>query len=190
VLTETTEMSMNKDVVTSKIPKIVTRETFVEVPEVYFVNESFQVPYLTEVTKTRQVPEIVFKDVDEIRQRPVVKNVKFEQVETYTVDEEVPYSEPVTTQVNVPFTKEAEIEVIEKIAQQQSYRLVLKTPETAIEKLPPSTVCHEHKYKHSHALAPGETHSHSEEHQHPHSGDGSDFEGRIIQLEPVDMGLN
>jgi len=57
----------------------------------------------------------------------------------------------------------------------------MKYPEIAIEKLPASTVCHEHDYKHSHALSPGETHSHSEEHQHPHAGDGSEFEGRIIE---------
>jgi len=62
------------------------------------------------------------------------------------VNETVPYSEPVTTQVQVPFTKVADVEVIEKIASQQLFMLVLKYPETAIEKLPASTVCHEHKY--------------------------------------------
>jgi len=126
-------------------------------------------------------------DVAVKRTRRVETEVPFDQVETFVVNEMVPFSEPVTTQVNVPFTKLAEVAVTEKIAQQQSYRLVLKAPETAIEKLPASTVCHEHKYKHSHALSPGETHSHSEEHQHPHSGDGSDFEGRIIELEQVQL---
>lgn len=109
------------------------------------------------------------------------KTVPFEQVEEYYVNESVPYSEPVTTQVQVPFTREAEVEVIEKVAEQQAFTLVIKAPKETIEKLPASTICHEHKYQHSHALSPGETHSHSEEHTHPHAGDGSDFEGRIIE---------
>jgi len=112
--------------------------------------------------------------------RAVKKIVPFDQVEEFTEDITVPFSEPVITQVQVPYTRVESVTIFEKIAQQQQYTLVLKRPKETIEKLPPSTVCHEHKYQHSHALSPGETHSHSEEHSHPHTGDGSDFEGRIM----------
>jgi len=112
--------------------------------------------------------------------RAVKRDVPFDQVEEFTEDITVPFSEPVITQVQVPYTRVESVTIFEKIAQQQQYTLVLKRPKETIEKLPPSTVCHEHKYQLSHALSPGETHSHSEEHSHPHTGDGSDFEGRIM----------
>lgn len=97
------------------------------------------------------------------------------------MEEQVPYSEPVITQVQVPFTREETVMFIQKIAEQQEYSLVLRYPETVIEKLPPTTVCHEHRYSHSHQLESGERHSHSEEHAHPHAGDNSGLEGRIVK---------
>jgi len=118
VLTETAEEQRGTKTVTSRVPKIVDRETTIEVPEEYTVDEEYQEPYLVKVTKSRQVPEIVYKEVPEVRTRAVQKNVPFEQVEEYTVNETVPYSEPVTTQVQVPFTKVADVEVIEKLATQ------------------------------------------------------------------------
>jgi len=78
VLTETAEEQVGQKTVTRRIPKIVDRETTIEVPEEYFVDEEYQEPFLVEVSKTRQVPEIAYENVDEIRTRPVKKNVPFE----------------------------------------------------------------------------------------------------------------
>lgn len=180
VLTESHEPQViTKDVATST-PRVIEKEVEVDVPEEYFVNEPYQEQYLVEVEKERMVPEVYSKKVKVTKTRPVTNTVDFDEVQEYTVKESVPYSEPVETQVQVPFTREEVVKVIEKRAEPQEYSLVLRTPSTVIEKLPPTTVCHEHKYKHSHELESGETHSHSEEHQHPHAGDGSGLEGRII----------
>jgi len=86
------------------------------------------------------------EDTVEVVMRRVPRNVAFAQVEEFTVDETVPYSEPVTTQVQVPFTRESEVTVEETVAEQQAFTLVIKEPKETIEKLPASTVCHEHKY--------------------------------------------
>lgn len=78
VLTETSEELIGEKLVTNRIPRIVERETRIEVPEEFFVDEKYEEPFLVRVMKIRKVPTIVMKEVDEIRTRAVKKDVQFD----------------------------------------------------------------------------------------------------------------
>jgi len=106
------------------------------------------------VTKTRRVPTISYKAVQE----------EYTEYEYDTVTRQHEVEEDVRSMVNVPASiltaveieepKEIQKEIIEQIAVVKSMDFQIKVPITIVERLP-QPPCHWHEMRHSHGVVDG-----------------------------------